>query len=56
MLKSGHKTHSMLRRYNIISEDDLCEAVRMGDAYRKSKAAAQPGKVAVMARKAAGER
>jgi integrase len=41
MAQSGHRTHSMLMRYNIVSPDDLRAAARRTDEYIKSQKAAK---------------
>jgi integrase len=44
---SGHRTHSMLNRYNIVSESDLRSAMRRTQEYLRD-AAGQEDKVAVL--------
>ncbi|MCC6861662.1 MAG: tyrosine-type recombinase/integrase [Bryobacterales bacterium] len=44
MLISGHRTRSVFERYNIISEDDLKEAMRRLGSYHEGRAKAQEDK------------
>lgn len=46
MTVSGHKTHSMLSRYNIVSETDLRQAMQRTQEYLKSNV--EPSKVVAM--------
>jgi hypothetical protein len=47
MAISGHKTHAIFDRYNIVNEDDLWDVMQRTQDYFK-KHAQQPKRLAVM--------